>query len=246
MLDVECVELTQGDSPASRRQHRFMPGSLMGNSYYAERYKGGGSAGHRAMTSTVSPLRFFNGDLVLRLCRSAVPRELSHKRIVDVTGSQTSFLDSSERDRRALATVDEALATMHLHDGHEVPALQRGDVDLMRLQPQCVYALPSTFTSGKVQATGAVMAPSFDLASLASVLCPLDNPSVLLAQSRRLTFRSEMEAMQVARVMAASVWALENEARTLNSTSSSGAVLKPVVRDGHLISVTLRLPHGPR
>ncbi|KPA76526.1 hypothetical protein ABB37_07820 [Leptomonas pyrrhocoris] len=246
LLDLECVELTQDDSSSSRQQHA-VPGSLVGNSYYTQRYKSGNAnAGHRASLATSSSPRFFNGDLVLRLCQSAVPRELAHKRVVDVTGMRTSFLNSSERDRRALATVEEALQTMHLHDGHEVPALQRGDVDLMRLQLQCVYAPPSAATSRGAKPVGVSDTTSFDLRNVAAVLCPLDNPDVLLAQSRRLTFRSEMEALQVARVMAAAASALKGGPRSDASSSSSQVVLRPVVRDGHLISVVLRAPRRTR
>lgn len=248
--EVECVELTQSDVPTPRQQ-RSIPGSLVGNSYYTQRYNSGRSMGRRVATaaaSSPSP-RFLTGDVVLRLCRSAVPRELAHKRIVDVTGLQTSFLNSSERDRRTFATVEEALETMHLHDGHEVPALQRGDVDLVRLRPQCVYAPPPatvlkrTSSHGKTTVSAATATPSFDLTNLPSVLWPLDNPDILLAQSRRLTFRSEMEALQVARVLAASVSALNGGSRSRDSMAQAEAMLRPVVRDGHLISVVLRLPH---
>ncbi|KPI90209.1 hypothetical protein ABL78_0727 [Leptomonas seymouri] len=245
LVDHECVELTQSGSPSSRHQ-RSVPGSLVGNSYYTKRYESGNNhAGHSSASAASPPPSFFNGDLVLRLCRSAVPRELAHKRIVDVTGMQTSFFNSSERHRRALATIEETLQTMHLHDGHEVPALQRGDVDLMRLQPQCVYTLPSIRMPGGEKSTGIPSIASCDLRGLASALCPLDNPDVLLAQARRLTFRSEMEALQVARVMAASASALKGRPRGFES-SLPDAVLRPVVRDGHLISVVLRVPRGTR
>lgn len=245
----ECVELTQsGDASSTPQRERAVPGSLVGNSYYTQRYRSGSRVGQRVATPTPAfSQRFFNGDVVLRLCCSAVPHELAHKRVVDVTGVQTSFLNSSEHNRRTLATVEETLATMHLHDGHEVPALQRGDVDLLRLQPQCVYAPPpSRSTPMGSNARGAAAGTEFDLTNLESVLCSLDNPAVLLAQSRRLTFRSEMEALQVARVMAASVSALKSGLRRANAVSPSGAVLQPVIRDGHLISVVLRLPRAAR
>lgn len=249
--DLECIELTQGRSGAPLAQReRALPSSLVGNSYYTQRYKARGSAGHRAGDSPAGPssLRFFSGDVVLRLRRSAVPRELAHKRVVDVTGMQTSFFNSSEHSRSALATVEETLATMHLHDGHEVPALQRGDVDLVRLQPQCVYAPPSTssFSQKEPDARRSLSAAEFDLTNLESVLFPLDNPNLLLAQSRRLTFRSEMDALQVARVMAAAVSALKVGQKSKEFRAAPGALLRPVIRDGHLISVVLRMPRPPQ
>ncbi|GET86900.1 hypothetical protein, conserved [Leishmania tarentolae] len=240
--DMECMELTPSESGTIKRRGA-LPASLAGNSYYARRYSTHGGTRRGTSGATESHVRFRNGDLVLRLCLSAVSRELSHKRIVDVTGIQTSFHNASERHSRALATVEEAVQTMHLHDGHEVPALQRGDVNLVRLQPKCVYISPPLSHSAAAGEVAVV-----DLRHLSSALRPLSNPDVLLAQARRLSFRSEMEAVQTAQVMASFVTELRGGDDvhggygSCAGASSAAAVLRPVVRDGHLVAMTLCPP----
>ncbi|KAK7198642.1 hypothetical protein NESM_000827800 [Novymonas esmeraldas] len=241
-LDLECLELTQVES-GSRDRRGMVPGSLAGNSYYAHRYRSSGGAGRSSQTAAEPPARLRNGDVVLRLILSAVPRELAHKRVVDVTGMQTSFHNVSERHDRALATVEEAMQTMHLHDGHEVPALQRGDVDLVRLQPRCVYIPPSSSPSR----SGGDGPVSVGLAKLSPTLRPLSNPDVLLAQRRQLSFRSEMEAVQTAQIMASLVAELRHgrEGRGAHWGALddwSTAVLRPIVRDGCVLAMRLCLP----
>ncbi|KAG5484317.1 hypothetical protein GH5_07790 [Leishmania sp. Ghana 2012 LV757] len=242
--DMECVELTPSQSGAGSRRGA-VPANLAGNSYYARRYSTQGGARRGSLGATAPHAQFCSGDLVLRLCLSAVPRELAHRRIVDVTGIQTSFHNVSERHSHALATVEEAMHTMHLHDGHEVPALQRGDVNLVRLQPKCVYIPQSPSHSPASGVTAAV-----DLRHLSSVLRPLSNPDVLLAQARRLSFRSELEAVQTAQVMASFVTelrgggAVPGDYGTSLTPFSSSAMLRPVVRDGHLVALTLCPPRS--
>lgn len=240
--DMECVELTQSESSTINRRGA-VPANLAGNSYYARRYSTQSGSRRGTLGATEPDVQFRNGDLVLRLCLSAVPRELSHKRIVDVTGMQTSFHDVSERHSKALATIEEAMQTMHLHDGHEVPALQRGDVNLVRLQPRCVYISPP-LSHSSAAGEAAVM----DLMHLFSALRPLSNPDVLLAQARRLSFRTEMEAVQTAQVMASFVTELRGSGAVPGGYGSSvgalssAAVLRPVVRDGHLVAMKLCPP----
>ncbi|KAG5484013.1 hypothetical protein LSCM1_05865 [Leishmania martiniquensis] len=240
LQDTECVELTLSPSGACTRRGA-LPASLAGNGYYARRY----STCRGSLGAVEHRVQFCSGDVVLRLCLSAVPRELAHKRIVDVTGIQTSFHNVSERHSHALATVAEAMQTMHLHDGHEVPALQRGDVNLVRLQPKCVY-IPQSPSHSPASGETAVVG----LRHLYSALRPLSNPDVLLAQARRLSFRSEMEAVQTAQVMASFVTELRGGGAapadyggSLTSLPSA-AVLRPVVRDGHLVALKLCPPRG--
>ncbi|CAJ1987142.1 hypothetical protein conserved [Leishmania donovani] len=240
--DMECVELTPSESGTINRRGA-VPANLAGNSYYARRYSTQGGARRGTLDATEPHVQFHSGDLVLYLRLSAVPRELSNKRIVDVTGIQTSFHNVSERHSKALATVEEAMQTMHLHDGHEVPALQRGDVNLVRLLPRCVYISPAPPHS-----SAAGEAVTVDLRHLSSALRPLSNPDVLLAQARRLSFRSEMEAVQTAQVMASFVTELRGGGAVPGGCGSSvgvlgsAAVLRPVVRDGYLVAMTLCPP----
>lgn len=251
--EVECVELTAAVSATSGGPHQSLstPSSLAGNDYYTQRYSH--RRGLAARASTGAALQFRSGDVVLRLCRSAVPRELAHKRVVDVTGLQTSFHAAAEYNSRALATTEEALQTMHLHDGHEVPALQRGDVDLVHLQPRCVYittspqhtspplAAPPSSSTGSDAATATV-----DLARLATALRPLLNAGAVLARTRRLSFRSDMEAVQAAQVMALEVADLGHGSTTPQTAAavSLAALVRPVVRDGRVVGLTLQPPRG--
>ncbi|KAG5509537.1 hypothetical protein JKF63_06242 [Porcisia hertigi] len=242
--DMECVDLTSSESSMGNRRGA-VPVSLAGNGYYARRYSSRGATRRGALGATESDVQFRSGDLVLRLCFSAVPRELAHKRIVDVTGLQTSFHNASEKRSHALATVEEAVKTMHLHDGYEVPAVQRGNVNLVRLQPGCVYVPPPPPSLVPPHPPGAGGTPVVSLRHLYSALRPLRNPDVLLAQTRRLSFRCEMEAVQTAQVMASHVMQLKGCGSFLRGhgasfdAMSSAAILRPVVCDGHLVAMTL-------
>ncbi|CAJ1019502.1 hypothetical protein Q4I32_001977 [Leishmania shawi] len=244
--DMECVELTPPESHTGN-QRGTVPANLAGNSYYARRYSAQGDARRGTLGTSEFRVQFCSGDVVLRMSLCAVPRALAHRRIVDVTGMQTSFHNVSERHSRALATVEEAMQTMHLHDGHEVPALQRGDVNLIRLQARCVYISPPPSHS-----SAAGEAAIVSLRHLSSVLRPLSNPDVLLAQMRRLSFRSEMEAVQAAQVAASFVAGLRGggpvpgEHGASLDVFCSAAVLRPVVRDGHVVSMTLCPPCDAR
>ncbi|RNF21011.1 uncharacterized protein Tco025E_03550 [Trypanosoma conorhini] len=154
------------------------PMSFLGNTYYERRF-GKATSSHGAPPGgSLSPPPLRAGDVLVRM-GSAAPAALRGRRIVDVTGIHTSFLDASERDASARCCIDDVVHSMHMHDGHEVPELNRGSVDIGRLAVLCAFPVGG-----------------------AALLLPLENVSRTLLKRRSLGYRSEEEGVQLVRVIA--------------------------------------------
>lgn len=241
---LECVELTTAGAATSRCPSDVrggsVPAGLAGNRYYTSRFQSAGVQGSsldsRLSIPANSSVVFVNGDVVLRLCHSVTSGSSAKRRVVDVTGVETNFLRASEKNPAALLTVNQAVQMMHLHDGYEVPVLGRGDVPVVRLQAHCVYApwrerLPHRSCSNCASS-------SISLDQLQSCLQQLKNSGVLLSQTRSLSFRSEMEALQTARIMAATVTDLAKLGERRGP--AAGPLLAPIVCDGRVNAVYLK------
>ncbi|KAF8294266.1 hypothetical protein TcYC6_0101390 [Trypanosoma cruzi] len=159
---------------------RRTPISFIGNTYYERRFGGSRSTQSTPLGTSLALPSLRNGDILVKM-GSATPASLRGRRIVDVTGIQTSFFDASERNARARCCIDDVVHSMHMHDGHEVPELNRGTVDIGRLTVLC----------------------AFPVAGTASLLV-LENASQALLKRRSLGYRSEEEGVQLVRVIAES------------------------------------------
>ncbi|RNF07787.1 hypothetical protein TraAM80_03161 [Trypanosoma rangeli] len=155
-----------------------IPISFLGNTYYERRF-GRLPSSHDTSPGTSFSLPSLSAGDVLVKMGSATPAALRGRRIVDVTGIQTSFLDASERDASARFRIDDVVHSMHMHDGHEVPELNRGIVDIGKLAVLCAFPIAG-----------------------ATSLLPLENVSGTLLKRRSLGYRSEEEGTQLVRVIA--------------------------------------------
>lgn len=189
--------------------------SLTANGYYQRRYA-------FARTQTAGPessTSFFEGDLVVRPVLSTTPTPLRHHRMVDVTGVNTSYYAASETDHRMLSTVDEAVRSMHLHDGTEVPYLHRGDVPIGKLVVHCVCS--DGGSSGRLKV-------SFSEQQMRRSCVVVHNAAAVLLGKRRMVFRSKEVALEMSQ-------ALANRCRD----ALPHLELHPMVKEGRIVGMRM-------
>ncbi|EAN79401.1 uncharacterized protein TEOVI_000158100 [Trypanosoma equiperdum] len=187
--------------------HCGTPLTFLGNSYYERRF------GRKLPASCVASLPpLYPGDVVVK-STSATPASFRSRRLVDVTGIQTSFFDASERNRSAHRRVDDVIQSMHLYDGHEVPELHRGSAAVGKVMVFCAYPTGTTARSP--------LTPSS--------LVILENAAASLLNRRSSLYHSDSDGVQLVRVIAESC----------RAAAAQGLYLRPVVHDGCVLAVRL-------
>ncbi|ORC86162.1 uncharacterized protein TM35_000302020 [Trypanosoma theileri] len=180
------------------------PLSLLGNSYYERRFGGkretmGKNGALIQREEAIAPSRklppLSAGDIVVKMS-SATPASLRGRRVVDVTGIQTSYFNASERNTHARRCMDDVVESMHLYDGHEVPELKRGVVPIGRITVLCAFPLSGSETSLLSSSSSSSAALS------SSSLLVVQNATKTLLKRSNLVYRSEEEGVQLVRVIA--------------------------------------------
>ncbi|EPY34098.1 hypothetical protein AGDE_07994 [Angomonas deanei] len=231
---VKYTELSGSQREDTRQQGSSTPVTLRGNSYYESRF-GSHGGGTRVLTkkraaaaSSASPAtaprpavsldRFYSGDIMIRRVDSLTPHALRGEGVVDVAGVATSFV---QRGSSSLLSIDDVKQSMHLHDGSEIPEVGKGQVKQGKLTVLAVY--PPRQYSNRTDVTRA---------EVQRVLLPVQDLQTLFYNRSKFTFRSNDEALELARVIADRFYTL---------TRRQKIMLIPLVKKEEVFALQVRV-----